>query len=191
MIIASLGLGITGVFLGISICAAFFELGAIISIPGSFFVRSYGILAFLIPVYLLYAAFLLADPHYRPEHIFILCALVFPFFTLALGFYWIREFETLRAESSFIARAGKLGIGFFIFFLTSLEVLVIILLRFLLFKAGKKTTNEKTAPDEMKLPEDAFTGTPSPVKNKSQSLRDIYAETAAAMSADGDLFTSA
>ena len=136
-LISSLGFGTIGVFLGFSIIAAFFGTGNSLSTPGSFFIRSYGLLAFTIPAYFLYAAFILADPQYQPERIFILGSVVVPFFTLALGFYWIREFEILRSGSAFIERAGKIGIGLFAFFLASLEVLIILLLRYLLFRRNE------------------------------------------------------
>jgi S-DNA-T family DNA segregation ATPase FtsK/SpoIIIE len=181
-VLSSLGLGITGVFLGFSVIAAFINPEGVLATPGFFFVRSYGILAFLIPVYLLFAAFLLADPQYRPERIFLLGGLMPPFFTLALGFYWIREFETLRMTSRFIGRAGKLGIGFFIVILAALEVLVVFLLRYVLFsgiaarKNGKKKTDART-------PGWLSGILPSP-KTSFQSLREIYTEAAAGMSGE-------
>ena len=181
--IGSLGFGITGVFLAISIIAAFFGLGNFLSAPGAFFGRSFGILAFIIPAYFLYAAFILADTRYQPEHIFILGSIVFPFFTLALGFYWIREFETLQEVSIFIARAGRIGIGFFAFFLVSLEILIIVLLRFLLFRsenpaAASNRSFAGTASTARTSP------SPEPIKVRPQNLNDIYTEAAAAMSAD-------
>ena len=171
--IGSLGFGIAGIFLGISIIAALLGAGNFLSAPGAFFGRSFGLLALIIPAFFLYAAFILADPRYQPEHIFILGSIVFPFFTLALGFYWIREFDTLQEASLFIARAGRIGIGFFAFFLVSIEVLIIVLLRFMLFRGETpaKATARKAPPSE-------------PAKPKPQTLNDIYTEAAAALSAD-------
>ena len=202
VILGSLILGVAGVFFGFSITAAFFDLGTIFSVPGGFFVRSYGLLAFIIPAYLLYAAFLLADPRYRPDRIFILCGVIVPFFTLTVGLYWIREYETLKTESPFIARAGKIGIGFFVFFLAGLEVLLLMLLRSLLFSGNSENkfpgnrgntfsgNRENTTPavprrDKKKKVKDLAGKLPSP-KIKSQNLRDIYTEAAAAMSAEPD-----
>jgi S-DNA-T family DNA segregation ATPase FtsK/SpoIIIE len=152
-VLGSLGLGVLGVFLCLSIVAAFFELRNFLSAPGLFLIRSYGLLAFIIPAWLLYAALLLADPGYRPKQIFVLCALVFPFFTLASGIYWIREFEVLKETSQIIARAGKLGIWFLSFCIAFLEVLIIILLRFLLFFQKQKT---RKAPIENALNKNTF-----------------------------------
>jgi len=141
-VLCSLALGISGVFLCFSIIAAFFEFGGVLSLPGSFFIRSYGFLAFLIPIWLFYAAYLLADPYYRPDQIFLLCGFALPFFTLSLGIFWIREFETYSANSAFLASAGKLGIGLSTFSIAVLEICVIALLRFLLFTRKKKTPTE-------------------------------------------------
>jgi DNA segregation ATPase FtsK/SpoIIIE, S-DNA-T family len=141
-VLCSLALGISGVFLCFSIIAAFFEFGGVLSLPGSFFIRSYGFLAFLIPIWLFYAAYLLADPYYRPDQIFLLCGFVLPFFTLSLGIFWIREFETYSAESAFLTSAGKLGIGLSTFSIAVLEICAIALLRFLLFTRKKKNPAE-------------------------------------------------
>jgi S-DNA-T family DNA segregation ATPase FtsK/SpoIIIE len=139
-VLCSLALGILGVFLCSSIIAAFFEYGGGFSLPGSLFVRSYGFLAFLIPAWLFYAAYLLADPFYRPDQIFLLCSLALPFFTLSLGIFWIREFETYSVKSVFLSNAGKLGIGLTTFSIAVLEICVIALLRFLLFTRKNKKT---------------------------------------------------
>ena len=181
-VFASLWLGIIGIFLCFSIAAALLGAGIFISIPGSFFVRSYGVLAFLIPAFLFYAAMLLADPRYRPERIFVYIGLFFPFFTLALGFYWMREFEVLRLESVFIARAGKLGIGFFIFFLTALQLLAIVFLRYMLFSRSRRPEVENEP--GLRAPVGEGEVIPPAPRSKAQSLRDIYAEAAAAMSGD-------
>ncbi|MCL2069439.1 MAG: FtsK/SpoIIIE domain-containing protein [Treponema sp.] len=145
----SLGLGLAGAFLCVSVSAAFFDLGRIISQPGSFFVSSYGLMAFSVPAYLLCAALLLADPLYRPERIFVLGTLIFPFFTMAAGFYCLREFEIIRYESYFISLIGKLGIGLFTFFLTAIELLIIALMRFLLFKGRAPSEESFSEPAAM------------------------------------------
>jgi len=175
-ILGSLLCGLFGIFLGFSITAAFFDLGTAFSEPGMFFIQSYKILALIVPAYFLYAALILADPVYRPERIFVLCCLIVPFITLAIGFYWIREFDELRLRSSFIDRAGKLGIGFIIFFLTALECLFIVLLRYVLFIRRKK-------PEEVSLIQEH--GELQPDETRSQTLKDIYAKSAAALAAEG------
>ncbi|MCL2602297.1 MAG: FtsK/SpoIIIE domain-containing protein [Treponema sp.] len=171
--------GLSGVFLTISVIAAFFNAGTFLSAPGAFFVRGYGFLALAIPAFFLYAAFILADPRYQPERIFFLASAIFPFFTLALGFYWIREYETLKLSSLFIARAGKAGIALLAFFLVSLEVLIIFLIRLLMFKRDAADLSKNAATSAVEgepplaetLPETA-----------SQKLNDIYTSSAAAMS---------
>ena len=130
----SLGFGIIGIFLFFSIVMAFLSLGTFISAPGFFFIQSYGILAVAIPFFLIYAAYLLADTQYKPERIFLLCAGIPPFFTIAFGIYWFRNFDVLRYQSDFIANAGLLGLGFFVFFMIVLQLLVSTLIYFILFK---------------------------------------------------------
>ena len=159
-----------GILLALSIGSSYINPWSTFASAGSFFVHSYGILAFLIPAYLLFAAFILADPVYRPGRIFFLCGFIVPFFTLALGSYWIREFEHIR--SPFLGQIGKLGIGFSVFLLTALETIAIIFLYSVLFVRKKP----RSAPDgnrPARAPQ-------SPVKK----LRDIYAEAAAAVSAE-------
>ena len=187
--IGSLGFGISGVLLGISMIAAFFGAGTFLAAPGAFFGRSFGVLALVIPAYFLYAAFILADPQYRPEHIFILGSIVFPFFTLALGFFWIREFENLREISSFIARAGRIGIGFFAFFLVSIEILIIVLLRRMFFLRNEApveevSANVDTAKGDSPAAVVEEASMPAPAKTRPKNLNEIYTEAAAAMAAD-------
>ncbi|MDR3276950.1 MAG: DNA translocase FtsK, partial [Treponema sp.] len=69
-VLGSMLLGIGGVLLGVSVAGALFGLPGLSGGPGGFFVDSYGILAFLIPAYLIVASLLLADPVYRPDRIF-------------------------------------------------------------------------------------------------------------------------
>jgi S-DNA-T family DNA segregation ATPase FtsK/SpoIIIE len=136
-LLCALGFGIAGVFLGFSISSALFDLGGILSGPGYFFVRSYGALAFIIPAYLVSAAFLLVDPRYRPDRIFLLSGITAPFITIALGLYWIRSFETLSTRIDFFAFLGKTGIGFTVMSLAILEGIGLIKLRSLIFGGAK------------------------------------------------------
>ena len=189
-VLCSLALGIAGLFFCFSVIAAFFGRTNVLAAPGSFFVRSYGLLSFVIPAYLLYAAFLLADPNYKPGRIFLLCGLIIPFITLALGSYWIREFEILRIESSFINRAGKTGIGIFIFIVSVLEILIIIFLRFLLFPRNRDPRQEKMSAVVRREKTGSTDKTPQSAKSGSRNLRDIYAEAAAALAVEKDYSTT-
>jgi S-DNA-T family DNA segregation ATPase FtsK/SpoIIIE len=175
-ILVSLGLGVLGVLIALSIGSSYIDPWSVFSLAGSFFVHSYGILAFVIPAYLLFAAFILADPVYRPGRIFILGSFIIPFFTLALGFYLIREFESVGAVS-FLGRLGKLGTGFSVFLLTALETTAIVFLYYVLFVRRKSSARKWPEPIENRLPK----APQSPVKKQ---LRDIYAEAAAAVSAE-------
>ena len=165
----SLGIALAGVILGISIAASLFELSVFLSLPGSLLVKAYGGLAFLIPVYLFYSAFVLADPHYRPDRIFILFGFIIPFFTVALGCYILRDFDDLVINSLFLARAGKLGTGFLFTLITVMELMLLILLRSVFFV--KSGAEESFGIARLFLP-----------APKYRKLKDIYTEAAAAYS---------
>ncbi|MHC6202944.1 DNA translocase FtsK [Breznakiellaceae bacterium SP9] len=104
---------------------------------GVFFTNSYGAVALLIPAFLAFAAVILASKKYRPDYIFIFCASLLPFLTLAYGYALIRDFDHHAAASTFITMAGKTGIGILILFVSVLEILFIILAKFLLFPSEK------------------------------------------------------
>jgi S-DNA-T family DNA segregation ATPase FtsK/SpoIIIE len=167
-IASSLGMGLIGIFLGFSIISALFDLGGAFSGPGYFFVGSYGVLAFIIPVYLVYAAFLLIDPRYRPDRIFLLTSVIVPFLTLALGFYWVRNFDTLATGTNFFGKAGKTGISFVIVIITVLEGLLIALLRSLLF--FQAATRHK--PFGVSKPKPKIALLPPPKNTESVDLRE-------------------
>ncbi|MDR1862940.1 MAG: DNA translocase FtsK, partial [Treponema sp.] len=167
-----LGLGIISLFLVYSILSALFDSGGILAGPGRFFVQSYGLLAFIVPGYLIYAAVLLADPRYRPDKIFALSGIIPPFITLALGFSLIRNFDTKAALSPFIARAGKTGISFIFVTLTVTESLIIVSLKSFLFERENKA--KRRAPARRKP-----VGLLPPPETKDRKLRGIYAEAAA------------
>jgi S-DNA-T family DNA segregation ATPase FtsK/SpoIIIE len=131
-------LGLAALFLALSI------LGSLFSLPfasglGDFFTASFGLLAFIIPAYLFYAAFILADPLWRPDRIFILSSLLFPFLTLTGGLAVIRDFENLASRSAFLDFTGKTFFSFIVILFAVGEVLLIMTARNLLFPgAGRE-----------------------------------------------------
>ncbi|MFP3090236.1 DNA translocase FtsK [Treponema sp. TIM-1] len=129
----ALGLGVFSLWLGFSVAVSFFNLAEVPALPVDFLTDAYGFLSFGIPLYLLGAALLLADPRYRPNRIFILNAGVFPFFTLALGFAFIRDFVDYADRIPFLASLGKTGFCFLVISLTFIEGLIIMALVSLLF----------------------------------------------------------
>ncbi|MDR2759112.1 MAG: DNA translocase FtsK, partial [Spirochaetaceae bacterium] len=129
----ALGLGGFSLFLGFSIAVSFFNLPGIPALPVDFLTDAYGFLSFGIPLYLFGAAALLADPQYRPNRIFILNAGIFPFFTLAVGFAFIRDFMDYSDRIPFLASLGKTGFCFLVITLTFIEGLVIMALVSFLF----------------------------------------------------------
>jgi len=149
-IIALVAAGVLGIFalvLWFSLMGAVFGIKSFNPLFGSFFSHAYGILAFFIPIYLGYAAFVLADPHWQPSRIFILGTSPVPFFTLALGFICIRDFDVLSEEYVLLEVAGKTGIGLAAVVLALIEVAAIQMLRSTLFlrmdEEGMKITPKK------------------------------------------------
>ncbi|MDR1839136.1 MAG: DNA translocase FtsK, partial [Treponema sp.] len=126
-------LGISSILLGFSMFSALFGVGFFPPFPGMFFARSFGILSLLIPVHLAYAAFILADPRWRPERIFVLSACIFPFLTLVVGFSFTRDFEIRAAQFALLNFTGKTGFSLFIISITVVEVLLLQVLKNILF----------------------------------------------------------
>jgi S-DNA-T family DNA segregation ATPase FtsK/SpoIIIE len=126
-------LGIFALVLGLSLLGAVFGIKGFNPSFGLFFSHAYGILAFFIPVYLGYAALILADPRWRPHRLFILISALFPFLTLTLGFICLRDFDALSLDYAFLDLTGKTGFGLIIVVLALLEVTAIQMLKNALF----------------------------------------------------------
>ena len=154
--------------LTLSLLGAVFGLKAFNPLFGSFFSHSYGILAFFIPLYLGYAAFVLADPRWKPSRIYTLAASLFPFLTLAFGFIIIRDFDSLAEKYTFLDFTGKTVFGLLIVVLTFFEVVALQMLRNVLFRGegeAKRWFRRVKGPSLL----------PPPKAN----LKEVYAEAAA------------
>ncbi|MDR1147917.1 MAG: DNA translocase FtsK [Spirochaetaceae bacterium] len=112
-------------FFGFSITESLFGPPNKNSFPGDFFVDSYGILSFVIPAYLLYAAFILIDKSYRPSRIFVLYCIIFPFMTLTIGFSFLRDYDYFSGQISFFSMVNRQVFSFIIVCITVLEGAVI------------------------------------------------------------------
>jgi S-DNA-T family DNA segregation ATPase FtsK/SpoIIIE len=163
----ALVLGLLAVLLGISIAGALFNKPELAGGPGDFLVRSYGILAFMIPLYFLIAAVLLADTHFRPDRIFILTGTTLPFLTLAIGFAFLRDFNVRSLEWDFLAKTGRIGFCFIIILLKLIESFLIMSLTSLFFPGPEAIKARKTAkkprgkkPGTLFLPEPVVTVPP-------------------------------
>jgi S-DNA-T family DNA segregation ATPase FtsK/SpoIIIE len=124
---------ICSILMVFSLFSALFGIKIFTPVPGNFFARPFGILSLLIPVYLGYAAFILADPRWRPDRIFVLSAFIFPFLTLVAGFSFIRDFELRSAQFALLNFTGKTGFSLLVIFITVIEVLFLQVLRRTLF----------------------------------------------------------
>jgi len=122
-------LGILSICLLLSLFSALFGIRIFPAVPGIFFVRAFGILSLFIPAYFAYAAFILADPRWRPDRIFILNGFILPFLTLAVGFTLTRDYEIYSMQFSFLHFAGKTGFNLIIISAAVVEVLLLQVLR--------------------------------------------------------------
>ena len=133
------GIALAAALGGLALAMALSLLGAVFGIRafnpalGTFFSHSYGILAFFIPVFIGYAAYILADPNWRPEKIFALNTSILPFLTLGIGFILMRDFEALSMENAFLYLVGRSGFGILIVLLTFAQVMGLQVARSVLF----------------------------------------------------------
>jgi len=147
--------GFCAIWLGLSLFSALSGSGIFPSGLGRFFSRSFGILSIFVPVYFGYAAFLLFDPKWRPDRIFILSCSIFPFITLAIGFAFIRDFEIRSEQFALLNFTGKTGFSLIIILLTVVEVLFIQMSRNFLFLRPNSIFRPRTnllPPPEAELP---------------------------------------
>ncbi|MDR0586984.1 MAG: hypothetical protein LBG26_07070 [Treponema sp.] len=135
-LMSAFALALAGLLMALSTMACLLNRNFINTGPGEFLVNAYGILAFMVPAYLFWAAWILRDPVFRPGRIFVLSAALVPFLTLAIGLFLSRDFG--RGLTLF-GNLDLTGFGFAVIVLTTLECLAILIVHTLLFR-------EKTAP---------------------------------------------
>jgi S-DNA-T family DNA segregation ATPase FtsK/SpoIIIE len=133
-VILAVFFGLCCILMEFSLFSALFGIGFFPAAPGTFFVRSFGILSLLIPVHLAYASYILADPRWRPDRIFLLSACIIPFLTLVVGFSFVRDFEIRSAQYAFLDFTGKTGFSLIIIFITVMEALVLMTLKNVFFQ---------------------------------------------------------
>jgi S-DNA-T family DNA segregation ATPase FtsK/SpoIIIE len=148
---SSIAMGALALILIFSILGAIFNLPFIGIGFGAFLVGAYGVLAILIPIYLVWAALILADPTWRPDRIFVLAAAIIPFMTIAIGIGFIQDFDFQAGRFEALRKAGRNGLSFFIILLTFVEGMIIRAFLPLLFPElhpartrGAKTRDAKT-----------------------------------------------
>ncbi|MDR2662517.1 MAG: DNA translocase FtsK [Treponema sp.] len=103
--------------------------------------------AFIIPVHLFWAAWILIDPVFRPGRIFLLSSTIIPFLTLALGFSFIRDFEIRRREFEVLGLLGQTGLSIAVITAAILECLGLLIFHSLFF--GK---HENSVPPQIEPP---------------------------------------
>jgi S-DNA-T family DNA segregation ATPase FtsK/SpoIIIE len=171
-LLAALALVIVGALLCVSLAGAILNMPELARGPGDFLARSYGVLAFMVPLYLFIAAAILGSPRFRPDRIFILTGTTFPFLTLAIGFAFLRDFNVRSQEFAFLARTGRIGFSMIIILMTVIESFLIMALTSIFFPGPesaaapqKKRKNRAKKPRVLLLPEP-----PLPVESGQDSV---------------------
>ncbi|MDR1910201.1 MAG: DNA translocase FtsK [Spirochaetaceae bacterium] len=121
----ALALSALALILAFSIGGALFNLPFMGRRLGAFLTGAYGILALLIPAYLIWAALILAAPGFRPDRIFVLAAAIIPFMTIAIGIGFIQDFDFQSGRFPALLRVGRNGLSLFILLLGFVEGLII------------------------------------------------------------------
>jgi S-DNA-T family DNA segregation ATPase FtsK/SpoIIIE len=159
-LLIALVLAIAGLLLGLSIAGAILNIPELALGPGDFLARSYGVLAFMVPLYLCVAAIILASPRFRPDRIFILTGTTFPFLTLAIGFAFLRDFNVRSREFEFLARTGRMGFSLIVILMTVIESFLIMALTTAFFPGPesiktphKPRKRQRAKPPVLLLPE--------------------------------------
>jgi S-DNA-T family DNA segregation ATPase FtsK/SpoIIIE len=158
-LITAATLAIAGALLGLSIAGAILAIPALVPGPGDFLARSYGVLAFMVPIYLFTASVILVSPRFRPDRIFILTGTTLPFLTLAIGYGFLRDFNVRSQEFNFLARTGRIGFSMIIILMTVIESFLIMALTSLFFpgpesiKAPRKKRKGRAAEPPLLLPQ--------------------------------------
>jgi len=133
--------GLLSVFWVIILLPGLFGIGIFPAAAGMFFVRSFGILSLLIPVYFAFASIILADTKWRPDRIFLLNGFLLPFMTLSVGFAFIRDYEIRSLQFALLNFTGKTGFSMLIISLTAIETLLLMVLRNALFLKEAKVNH--------------------------------------------------
>ncbi|MCX7656028.1 MAG: DNA translocase FtsK [Treponemataceae bacterium] len=135
-----------------ALVAAQYSLPFFLSSIGVFFLESYGMLAFAIPVYIFGGALLLLARNYRPDRYFLLFWSMVPFFTLAFTLYlWRNSKEEILSFGSLRDFPPELFLGLG-GLLTFLEILVILQARDLLYP-HRKEKKGAIPKEEYRVPE--------------------------------------
>jgi hypothetical protein len=100
---------------------------------GRSLLNAYGLFAFLVPAWLVWASTILLSPVFSSRAIFALNASVVPFFTLATGFYFSRDFARFAEISPVLIVLGRHGYSLTIVVLALTEAVAIGALAYKLF----------------------------------------------------------
>ncbi|MDR0600140.1 MAG: hypothetical protein LBG84_08710, partial [Treponema sp.] len=147
-LLGALTLVLVGILLTLSIGASLFRWAFVNSRAGDLLSGAYGMFAFMIPLYLFWAAWLLANPAFKPGSIFLLSSTIIPFLTLAAGFSFIKDFETRRNAWNFLDSLGRPGLGLLVITAAILEAAGILILHAFFFNNGMDPAGARLSPSE-------------------------------------------
>jgi S-DNA-T family DNA segregation ATPase FtsK/SpoIIIE len=154
---------IAGILLFLSIGASLFRWTFINPGPGNLLADAYGMFAFIIPLYLFWAAWILIDPAFRPGRIFLLSSTVIPFLTMALGFSCIRDFEIHRGEFEVLDVLGRSGLSIAVITATILECLGLLIVHSFFFGNHENPVSPQSHP----LPAEPVRSEPAVAKKET------------------------
>jgi hypothetical protein len=133
------------VVLALAESAALYGVPPLVTTFGRLFADAYGVLSFLIPAYLVLAALTLLAPSFEPRRLFLLNCAIFPFFTLAVGFSFLRRYEQHAVHAPIIAAFSKNGLSFTIVAVAMLEWCAIVALSRRFFPAERALERRRSA----------------------------------------------
>ncbi|MFQ3546897.1 MAG: DNA translocase FtsK [Termitinemataceae bacterium] len=114
-----------GILLTLGITGSYVSFPLALSSMGAFFIEAYGLLSYWLPLYLFVAAYITAQPYYRPDYIFMLTGSLVPFATISSGLYLIRHFETALDLLPLLQYFGESGLILALISATLVEIFAI------------------------------------------------------------------
>ncbi|MDR1095016.1 MAG: hypothetical protein LBL31_01360, partial [Spirochaetaceae bacterium] len=112
--------------------------------PGNLLLNAYGLLSFLVPAWFVWGGKILISPVFSLRSVFALDASAVPFFTLAAGFRYTRDFSRFAEGSALLSAFGVKGLSLTIVVIALMEAVAIGALAYKLFPP--ETVRRKSRP---------------------------------------------
>ncbi|MDR1231531.1 MAG: DNA translocase FtsK, partial [Spirochaetaceae bacterium] len=101
--------------------------------PGDLLLNAYGLFSLLIPAWFIWGGAILLSPVFSFRSVFALDASTVPFFTLATGFHYTRNFARFAENSAMLSALGLQGVSLTIVVIALMETVAIGALAYKLF----------------------------------------------------------